>query len=161
MLIGSERGLYVVPEVPLRTAVIEAISNFSEWISQSDSREVRLRFRHTCAPVADAMGLTLVVSRQGDIDATPPSPIRRADGTKLGPGDVVTLAAIAKFDKPGEWTLELRQAGTLVGRPVTFPLAGPTVFERLAAAWQWVLAGLLAAYGVLFVVLLWMSHRSP
>jgi len=160
VLIGASLGLFEVPAVPLRNAGIEPLAKFREWVPQSDAREVRLRFRHPCAPVADAMGLNLVASRQGDDkDATQSSPIRGADGMGSEPG-VVELAAVARFDKPGEWTLELRQGRTLVGQPVTFALAGPTLFERLTAAWQWVLAGLVTAYVVLFVTLLWMSHRS-
>ena len=160
VLIVTDVGLYEVPAIPLRSAGIEPLANFRDWVPQIDAREVRVRFRHPCATIAEALGLTLVVSRQGDdTDATQSSPIQRADAKESEPS-VVALAANAKFDKPGVWKLELRQAGTSVGQPITFTLAGPTVFERLAALWQWILTALVAAYVVLFLALLWMSHRS-
>ncbi|MDM0110516.1 hypothetical protein QTI66_00015 [Variovorax sp. J22R133] len=160
-LIIAGPGLpYEIPAVPIHNAGVKPLAKFGEWVPQSDPREVRLRFRHPCAPVADEIGLSLVVSRRGDgNDATQSARIRRADGPMSGP-DVVELAAAATFDKPGEWTLELRQAGILVGQPVSFTLAGPTIFDRLVAAWQWILACLVIAYIVLFAALMWISHRS-
>jgi hypothetical protein len=163
VLVGSRGGLFFVPALPLSAAVAELLGDPRKWVPETDpkgARNVQFRFMHPCAPVADLLDLRLSVFRAGNSEAERQTPrARSGPNTPVEPGAVI-LEASARFDKPGDWTLQLTQGTTLIGEPIKFQLAGPTILDRLATAWRWVLAVLGAAYAAFFVSLLWLAHRS-
>jgi hypothetical protein len=159
LLIDTGINLLKVPPVPLSGAIIEPLSKFDEWVPQNEARQIQVRFHHPCALMAEEMALLMTVSRQGDKKTAKQSSAIRIDWATRE-ADMVTLMGIATFNKPGKWIVEFHQLDALVGEPFTFELGGPTFWERLAAAWQWVVAGLAAVHIMLFAALLWMSHRS-
>ena len=61
-LIGTIRGVALVPGRPLTDAKFDPETNLRELVPRPEAVEVRARFEHPCAPVADKLGLALIAA---------------------------------------------------------------------------------------------------
>jgi hypothetical protein len=156
VLIAADEGLFVAPPLPLPKADVKLI-NLKGLVPSPEAVEIRLSFTHPCAPASANLGLTLVAAVNGT-ELAPKRMGHPADGT-VPSATTSTLVAAIPFDRPGAWTLQVRQGPTPVGEPMRFNLAPPTLWAELASAWQIILAGLAGAYAVAFGALLLLAHR--
>jgi len=159
VLIGAERGLFHALSKPLRDAEVATIqpARLDRARPAVDRISVTVSFRHPCAPVAAGLGLSMVAEVSGR--AAQSVPVRLANG---GPAstEIAQLAGEFVFDRPGAWTLALRQGDAAVGKPMTFTVGAATLGERLLAAWQVIAAGFGVLYAAVFGVLLLLTRRS-
>ena len=118
------------------------------WTSEPGAT---LSFLHPCAPVSNSLDLRLTASLNGVGYAE--VPVEFPPGTRPAK-DKAILSAPIEFPAPGNWVLQLRQGPTGVGDPISIPIAGPSIRERLASYWQIFVAGAGALYVAAFALLL-------
>jgi hypothetical protein len=154
VLIGAEKGLFIAPALPLSDATVKSETEVSALPLRSET--VRLSFLHPCASVSDHLGLRLTSLLSG---TTRPE-VAVAFSFDTLDKDRAILSAPIKFPVPGNWTLQLRQGTTAVGSPIPIPVTGPSIWERLASAWQIVVGVASALYIALFALLLLATRYS-
>jgi hypothetical protein len=147
VLIGAEKGVFMSPARALAEADLRSATDFHRLTPNSNWQEVRFIFSHPCAPVSGDLGLTL----GGES-------VRQLRNASLSQ-DSAALATSLVFDRPGNWSLQLRQGPTLIGQPLQFTLRTETLWERLVSAWQIVLVVAAVLYLTLFGTLLLLTRR--
>lgn len=160
VLIGAQKGLYQIPSLPLSNAKVELISKNPLKVLEDVSQEVHLRFSHPCASQSDALGLRLATSPAGESQNI--NQLLNTHQVKMvetGSGSAEITSSV-RFDKAGDWKLQLFQAENAVGEPVPILARGLTFIEYLISIWPQIMFVLGAIYITLFLALLWISHRS-
>jgi hypothetical protein len=155
-LIHNCTGLLMVPSRPLSEAGVEKAMDFGRLKPSNDWVEVRLKFSHPCAPASGNLGLTLAA--EAGVTGRQEQPVRRIHDPLRQSANEATLATSIKFNRAGEWTLQLRQGPTAIGQPLRFSLAARTASELLSA-WKIVLAIIAGLYALAFAVLLLLTRR--
>ncbi len=159
VLIAAIRGLFRQVARPPDSVTVLAVEpgTLDRSTPSTDRLRVTVGMRHECAPVAAGLGLTLVASHEGqEIERVP----ARLLGTASPGATDALLAGEFRFDRPGAWTLALRQGAMTLGQPLAFTVAAPTLWQRAALAWEWLLALGAALYAIAFATLLLAAHRS-
>ncbi len=127
-LIHAAQGVFLAPAAAIRNATIHPKIDLSRLAPSPNPVEVRLGFGHPCASVSDRLELVLAAATDGSERG--PVPVRHPHDEPPS-ATSATLAASVVFDRPGAWTLALRQGATTIGQPLRFTIAGPTW-------WQWI-----------------------
>jgi hypothetical protein len=157
VLIGAESGLFIAPALPLAAAQVKPETNLS-GLPLHREVQIRLSFLHPCARVADRLGLTLAASLlDGAMHSE--APVEFPYDTRPAK-DKAILAAPIGFNAPGNWILQLRQGTTTLGEPIAISIAGPSIWEQLASAWQIVVLVAGALYLAAFALLLLATRYS-